>query len=49
MIRAFIVYFVFGALYIFSAHNQYQMSQSIERCEELVQEIHQHADNLKNL
>ena len=48
MIRAFIVYFV-GALCIFSAYNQYQISQSIEHCEELVQEIHQHAENLKNL
>ena len=49
MIRAFIVYFVFGILCIFSAYNQYQISQSIEHCEELVQQIHQHAENLKNL
>ena len=49
MIRAFIVYFIFGLLCIWTAHSQYQISKSIERCEVLVQEIHQHAENLKNL
>lgn len=49
MIRAFLISFTFGILMISIAHNSYQMQKSFDRCEVLVQQIHQHAENLKNL
>lgn len=47
MIRAFLISFIFGLLMISIAHNTYQTKQSISRCEQLIAQIHQHAENLK--
>lgn len=49
MIKAFLASFIGGLLLISIAHNTYQMNQSLDRCEALVQQIHQHAENLKNI
>lgn len=49
MIRAFLISFVMGLLMISIAHNFYQMRVSISHCEQMIQEIHHHADNLQNL
>lgn len=49
MIRAFLISFTFGILMISIVHNSYQIGRSMERCEVLVQQIHQHAENLKNI
>lgn len=49
MIRGFLIGFIGGLLIISIAHNIYQMNRSFEHCEQLVQQIHQHAENLKNL
>jgi len=49
MIRAFLVTFFLGFLMIYIAHNTYQTSQSKARCEQIVAQIHQHAENLNSL
>lgn len=49
MIKAFFLSFVSGLLLTSIAHNYYQMNKSLAHCEQIVQEIHQKAENLKNL
>lgn len=49
MIKAFLISFIFGLLIIFTAHNYYQMTKSLARCEQMVQEIHAKAEYLKTL
>ena len=49
MIRAFLISFTFGLLLIFTAYNYYEMGKSLGRCQQIVQQIHQHAENLKNI
>ena len=49
MIRAFLIAFVSGLLLIAIMHNAYQTEQSFKRCDQLIQEIHQHAEQLKNM
>ena len=46
MIRAFLLSFLMGLLLISIAHNMYQTRLSIERCEQLVRQIHQYANIL---
>ena len=49
MIKAFFLSFVSGLILISIGHNYYQLNKSFQHCQQLVQEIHQKADNLKNL
>lgn len=49
MIRAFLISFSIGLALISIAHNSYQTRLSIDRCEQLVEQIHQRAEQLKYL
>jgi len=46
MIRAFLTSFIFGLVIIWAAHSHYQLQQSYNRCQAIIEQIHQHANNL---
>lgn len=46
MIRAFLISFTFGLLIVWGVGNYIQMKQSLDRCQILVNQIHQRAENL---
>lgn len=49
MIRGFIVGFLGGLLLISIMYNAYQTEQSFKRCDLLIKQIHEHAEQLKNM
>ena len=49
MIKSFFISFVLGLAVIFIAHNIYETERSLDRCEQLVEQIHEAEAYLKVL
>lgn len=47
MIRSFILSFVLTSIFIFTVHNINETNKSLDRCEELVQEIKKQGEYLE--